>query len=457
MSRPTNTPTARRLVRLSDRGLVGAVLALWLLWTSHGDLTRAVPGGQPLALASVTGLVALLALARLALAGTPRRWWRAVRAAPAPLLLALLLLAAVAPRLVGPHATAPRYGDVERQALNEARRMLTTGDYRPHTFARPSALLYLQTAAGGVAFIVGVSSDRWRAVEAVQPADLAPAARLLDLLLALLTIALVYAVGRRDGNRRAGLLAAALLAASPLAWTAARAATEDALVALVGLAAFWAVGVVTREERGRLAPSLLAALSIGFATGVRPSLFLLTVPFLAVLLLRRAVRPKPWGWGLLLAAGLAGYLLAVPYALAALPALLDASAVALREYDLRATPGTLVVLARRLPTALLLLAREDPLLALTGGGGALLAISRLGARHPSQVSRSDGPLLLAFLVPTALLLLSRRQLDARQFLPYAPFLALLGGAFLDAAWTFTQAQWRHSPRHRARRDVPAGR
>ena len=115
--------------------------------------------------------------------------------------------------------------------------MLTSGDYRPRTFERPSALLYLQTAAAIPGFLGGVSVDRWRFVQDMQPGDLATPARLLNALLGLLAIALAYRAGERLYGRRAGLLAAALLTASPLAWSTARTATEDALATVACLAA----------------------------------------------------------------------------------------------------------------------------------------------------------------------------------------------------------------------------
>ena len=239
------TPSARRAMsrrlRWLDLALVVSVAALWLIWTSHGDLTRGVLGGQAAALALLGIIIAGLALTRLAIIGTLTRLWGQLRIDPSPAVLALLLLVAVAPRLPGvpsPGFDLARYAPLEQQALGEAWRMLTTGDYRPQTFERPSALLYLQTAAGAVNFLAGVSVDRWRALSAVQPADLATPARLLNALLGVATVALVYLTGRRLYGRRAGLLAAALLALSPLAWLAARVATEDALAALVGLAAF---------------------------------------------------------------------------------------------------------------------------------------------------------------------------------------------------------------------------
>ncbi len=163
----------------------------------------------------------------------------------------------------------------------------------------------------------------------------------------------------------------------------------------------------------------------GFAAGVRPALVLLVVPLgLAFWWRRGAWSRAPW-WPVLLAAYGLGYLLAVPYAIAALPALLDGAAAAAREYELRFTPDTLGFFARRAPQAVLTFAQADPLVACSGGLGAVWALVE---------RRRAGLLVLAFLIPSAVLLALHRDLTARHLAPYGPFIALLGGAFLDALW-----------------------
>jgi hypothetical protein len=180
-------------------------------------------------------------------------------------------------------------------------------------------------------------------------------------------------------------------------------------------------------------------LLLGVAAGVRPSLALLAVPFVLGLLFAGRPRPAPWAWGLLLLAALAGYLLAVPYAIAELPRWLDTGATAAREYQLRAEPGTIAFAARQVPAAIGLLARQETLLGLAGGLGALLALIRRG--------RPD-LLLLSFLVPAGLLLILHRDLDSRHFVPYGPFLAVLGGAALDSAWSLVATRSRPAQRRR---------
>jgi hypothetical protein len=435
------------VLRALDAALVAGLCACYLLWISGGDLTRDFPGGWLAALGLAAGLSAVLLVARLAFAGVFGCWWATLRARPANLVLAAILLAAAVPRLapmpflsVSPAAVA-----AERQALTEARRMLTTGNYRPQTFARPGALLYLQTALGAATFLVGVSSDRWREVHLVQAEDLAMPARLLNALFGLLSVVLVYIAGRALYSRRAGLLAAALLAFSPLAWHAAHLATEDALVALVGLGAFLAIvrlepGPGDAEAGAATAryPTFGvagAAFLVGLATGVRPALVLLAVP-LTIALWKRGGSWRLVVLGAVAAFG-AGFLVATPYAIAALPALLDAGASAAGEYALKVEVGTLALLVRHIPAGVGLLLRADPVLALAGGCGVLVAVAR---------RRRGDWLLLAFLLPSALLFLLHRTFDVRQLFAYAPFLALLGGTALDEGWAAVGR-----PRRRSRR------
>ena len=450
---------------------VSAALVLYLLWLGRGELGW-LPGGQWATLGGWAALTALVLMIWLWRGGYLARWWAAVRVAPGGALLIVILLIAMIPRLVALSGAAPPPAALaaEQEALGEARRMVTTGQFRPATFARPSALLYLQTASGAAAFLLGASSDRWHDVSAIQAADLATPAHVLNALLGLLTIASVYATSRRLYSPRAGLLAAALLACSPLAWCAAHVADESTLAALAAIFALWGsaecgpgtrlrvANAESRDEQretpvgsvaGRvehIPHCLVAAFLLGLATGIRPALLLLVAPL--VLALWWGGRMRVATVGLLLAAGGMGILVAAPYALAALPAVLDAGASAARDYDLRIAPGTLALLARHVPDEALLFSRAEPLLALVGGVGALIALLR----------RQRGDLLvLAALVPGLLLVLLHRHLDAWQFMPYTPFLALLGGLALDTGWTNFAARQhgatRRKPRARKRRSA----
>ncbi|MGN6810449.1 MAG: hypothetical protein ACTHMP_06210, partial [Thermomicrobiales bacterium] len=125
----------------------------------------------------------------------------------------------------------------------------------------------------------------------------------------------------------------------------------------------------------------------------------------------------------------------------ALPAVLDAGASATRDYDLRVAPGTLALLVRHVPEGALLFSRAEPLLALLGSVGALIALLRR--------QRGDW-LVLAALVPGLLLVLLHRSLDAWQFIPYTPFLALLGGLALDTGWTSLAAHPHSTARRKQR-------
>lgn len=416
-----------------ERALVVVGIVLFLVWTTHGDLTSGLPGGQRLALGLLAALAVLLALAWWALGREHAGAWQRLAASRGSGIVLVLLLAAAIPRTVaamGPTA----YPDLERQALIASHRMLTTGDYRPATFARPSALLYAQTAAGSALFIGGVYVDRWREIKAVQPEDLALVARLLNLAAALATAALLLRLAG-DQNARAGYFAALLFAISPLGWSATSAATEDAWVALLALGVWWAITRLMQpipEHRARVLALVRAGALLGFAAGVRPSLLLLGSP-LVLALVARPGRPV-WHWGALVMAIAGGVLVAVPYAVAALPTLLDAAGAALRGYKLGPEESVGAVFWQQLPVVTSNVARQDTVLALTAALGLLTwIIFRLtGNRHWRQLPYTG--LLLTYLIPAGVLVLLQAYPTARLLLPLQPFLALLGGQFLANCW-----------------------
>jgi 4-amino-4-deoxy-L-arabinose transferase-like glycosyltransferase len=391
-----------------------------------------------------------LLLWRVWLTGAPRRWWAAVRHAPGGMLLVGVLLVAVPPRMVVMPGVAPSatMRAAEGEALGEARRMLVTGDFHPRTLAQPAILLALQTATGALTFLLGVSAGRWGEIHAVGAADLAPAARSLNAALGVATVALVCVAGRRLFGGRAGLLAGALLALSPLAWITAYAATGEALAAFVALLAFAGIAgglgapaipaeaIGHRHERvapkPRMPRSLAAAFAVGVATGVRPTLLLLAAPLIAIAL-TRGNRERASG-GASLLAGVIGYLATGTAVLTALPTSLDATGRAVQGYELGVAPATLALLLRHLPAAVAILGRADPLLTLLGGLGALVWVAGGVSGTATAGRRADprqGLLLLTFLGLSLLLMLLRRTLEVGQFAVYGPFLALLGGVALD--------------------------
>ena len=108
-----------------------------------------------------------------------------------------------------------------------------------------------------------------------------------SLLFDLLSIVVVFALGARLQNRWAGLIAAALYAAAPLAIQKAHFGTVNAIAAFfVVLALYFAVRV---QQRGRLLPYLLFGLACGAAVASRINL----APLAGMIVVAAAIQAMP--------------------------------------------------------------------------------------------------------------------------------------------------------------------
>jgi 4-amino-4-deoxy-L-arabinose transferase-like glycosyltransferase len=158
------------------------------------------------------------------------------------------------------------------------------------------------------------------------------AARLLNIALSTLTIAVVAALAQTWWGARAGILAALFLALNPFAISFAPTAFTDPLLVLAGMTAllaivrrrpFWAgiwlgVAIMTKQQ-GVLFVPLVAAFSLYAprtpgdllhrTAALLAGLLLIVAPILAWDSLRWAVAPSPWDLG---ARNAAGFALAAP-------------------------------------------------------------------------------------------------------------------------------------------------
>ncbi len=149
-------------------------------------------------------------------------------------------------------AALPPFGRDEGRFAQAAREMLDRGDWIVPTFAGRDRydkpiLIYWLTMASYAAF--GVKAG---------------AARLPSLLAAAATAALVAGAARRRWGPGAGLLAGALLVASPVFHLEGKACTADMVMLLPTTAAMLALGRLWRGEGGPVAAAVLWA-GIGFA------------------------------------------------------------------------------------------------------------------------------------------------------------------------------------------------
>jgi hypothetical protein len=137
------------------------------------------------------------------------------------------------------------------------------GSFNPHYFENPPALTYLLY----LVFRLRFHSSGFRSAFAADPTAAYETARVVVAIIATLSVALVYWAGARWFDRRAGVIAAALIAFGFLPAFYSKFALNDAVtlapvaVALAALAIAWA--------DGRLRWWALAGAAIGVATAVK--------------------------------------------------------------------------------------------------------------------------------------------------------------------------------------------
>jgi 4-amino-4-deoxy-L-arabinose transferase-like glycosyltransferase len=180
------------------------------------------------------------------------------------------------------------WGRLETEAAVCARNMLATGDYavpvlmeKPFVDNRPPGAFWL--VAGS--FALTGSQDEW-------------AARLPSAAAALLCVLLVFAMGRKAGGPKAGLLSAlVLLGMVSFVWLG-RTSQQDMPLTLAVTAAWWAMwGSLDARSRSR---SLHYALAFMFAMGLGvlvkgPAIVLSLVPVVLYVAYARRWRDVKWG------------------------------------------------------------------------------------------------------------------------------------------------------------------
>ncbi len=155
--------------------------------------------------------------------------------------------------------------------------ILKTGDYNPHFFNYPSLFFYVLAAAYIPYFLLYASRGMLRNLDGltlpmeVIPRDVALATmpsqflvgRMISVVFALATVALIYLIGRELYNRRVGFIAALLLAVSFTHVRISHFITPDVIMTFfVTLSVILCWRIVAR---GRLRDYLLAGAAIGLA------------------------------------------------------------------------------------------------------------------------------------------------------------------------------------------------
>lgn len=343
------------------------------------------------------------------------------------LALAGVLALALALRLAGTGWGLPFiYDPDEPDFVARAFRMLEAGDANPHWFGHPgTTTMYLNAlayAAWGALDGMAAVAERF----ATDPAPFYRIARVLVALAGWATVAVVARLARRVAGAGYALLAAGLLAVSPLTLQYAWLARPDLLMALLATAAtLWATGIATRGAwRDYLAAGFLLGLAV--ATKYPAAIFALVIAAAHVLRQSAAGAP-PWRHASRLAgaaaAVLAGVALGSPFLLLDWTVAVADVARESRSYHLSGTS------AGFWPT--LAWYAAGPLRFSLGLAG--LALAAAGAWR--ALRRREAPALLVLLAPLAFVVamsgLSLRW--DRWILPAVPFLCVLAALGLREA------------------------
>jgi len=268
--------------------------------TTHADTTA--PGAEPLAAPA---------------ARTP-----AIGRATALALLAAIVLVALALRLWNiDHGLPYAYSADEAEHFVPRAIGMFRGSLDPGYYENPPALTYLLFGVFKLRFTAGFpfggGSDLVRDF-AVDPEPAFLTARVAVALIGTLVVALAYWAGARFGERRVGLVAAALMAVAFLPVFYSKHALNDVVtLAPVSVALVASLLVL---ERGRWFDWALAGAAVGAATATKytAGAMLIAIGIAAALRIRRdraELRRAAAGLAIAGAAFAAAFLLAHPYAL----------------------------------------------------------------------------------------------------------------------------------------------
>jgi 4-amino-4-deoxy-L-arabinose transferase-like glycosyltransferase len=240
-----------------------------------------------------------MAMIRNLFAGEPSvRWIRRV------VLLALLMFA-LALRLWGAFFDLPYiYHPDEPIHIDVIQAMYTTGNPNPHYFQYPTLFYYLNALAACIYFGVpsAISGSPWLLMPPTNlvmgttyaiDADAVALFRSLTICAGVLSVFLVYLIGSRAQGIRTGLIAAALMAISPLLVADCRHVTPDTFVVVFVLLTILAS--LSVAESGRWGIYAVAGVAVGAAAASKYNGALAGLCVVAAHFLRFGFTPKQWG------------------------------------------------------------------------------------------------------------------------------------------------------------------
>lgn len=292
------------------------------------------------------------------------------------------------------------------------------GDLNPHYFIRPTLHFYLTAALYGLSYGAGRLSGVVRSLEdfqmqfVVDPSMFYLLPRLMSAGLGVLTLWLVYLVGRRYAGTRCGIVAAGFMGVAFLPVRESHFAAPDTAMVCLLMAGFLAA------LRIQEAPRMRGAALCGALCGLAISLKYNAAPVLVSALLGWGLGVQGWrrrmaGAAVILGAAGGAFAVTSPYVFldwaSAGPDIREAVAIRLQPMFMDLGPGWRYHAAVSLPHGLGL-----PLLGAAAAGLGLALVRR----RPADV------MLLAFTGCYAAALVPTRLVVLRDVLPLAPFLSL---------------------------------
>ena len=312
----------------------------------------------------------------------------------------------------------------------------------PHWFPLGSLLIYL---------IVGIRSVFEPFTDLGSLQSMSYIGRSIMALADVGTVFMVYLLGRRIFSRRVGLLAAALVALAVVHIQISHFYRPEPILAFLLLLSFWLMLQVM--EKRRLKDSVLLGLVVGLAFAVKVSILPLLLP-LALAFGYRLFTTSEGRWRMplqeetsrvvghvLLGAVVAAvtFTVLMPYALLDFP---DFVGWITRESGIARTAGTVPYTIQYIgSTPFLYELRQVSLwglglpLAIVAWGGLLFTIFTVAQ---SGSARKGKLLMLAWVVPSLLVLAAFEVKFIRYIFPVIPFLILMGSGMLF--WVLDQAR-----------------
>lgn len=256
---------------------------------------------------------------------TTREWREASDLRSSVMTIGLVLLSATLLRFWASDAGLPFTVEPhEPVVMDPVVQAVKTGALMPQQIGDGGALFYAHTLTAAARFLAGARAGRWTTLAETDTRDFYAWSRRLTALLGVVTILLVYVIGRRWGERHA-LLAAGLMTVMPPHVRASHYVLVDVpLVFFVTLAALLALRA---GERARLADFCWAGFVAGLAASLRLSGSLaLLLPLLAAWMTLEASPSRLRCALASLAAAVAGFVLGLPMSVLDPPGFLNAVA-----------------------------------------------------------------------------------------------------------------------------------